>query len=78
MLSASASFSTRSSGIHAHHLRRSVRRIGERAEQVEDGAQAQLAARRLHIFHGGMHGGREQKRDADFFQAGGQNARRAG
>ena len=73
MLSASATFSTRSSGIHADHLRRSARRIGERTEQVEDCPQAKLAAGGLHILHRRVHGGREQKHDADFFETGGQN-----
>ena len=46
-------------GIYANDLRRSARRVGERAEQIKDCPQAQLAAGGLHIFHGRMHGGRE-------------------
>ncbi len=60
-------------GIHSNDLRRSSRRIGERTEQVEDCPQAKFAAGRLHILHRRMHGGREQKHDADLFETCGQN-----
>ena len=59
--------------IDSDHLRGSSCRIGERAEQVKDGSQPQLAAGRLHIFHGGVHGGSEQKHNTDFFKTGAQN-----
>ena len=55
-------------GIHAHHLGRSPRRIRKRTEQIENCSQPKLAAGRLHIFHGRMHGRREQKHNADFFE----------
>ena len=59
--------------IDADHLCRGLRRIGERAQQVEDCPQAELAAGGLHILHRRMHGRREQKHDADFFETSGQN-----
>ena len=46
-----------------------MRGIGERAEQVEHGAQAQLAPHLLHLLHGGVQIGRVQKTDSDFAQA---------
>ena len=41
-------------------------------EQVKYGAQVQLAAGGLNVFHRRVHGRREEKRDAGFAQAGGQ------
>jgi len=45
--------------------------IGERSEKIEDGAQAKFAASGLHVLHSGVHGRGEEKRDADFLEAGG-------
>ena len=40
-------------------------RIGQRAEDIEDGADADLAARADGVLHRAMQGGREEKTDAD-------------
>ena len=47
--------------IHSHDLPRSARRIGERAEQIEHGAQAQLAPHGLHLLHRGCRSGAYRK-----------------
>ena len=60
--------------VDADHLGRSVRRIGQRTEQIKDRAQAQFAAGGLNVFHGGMHGRGEEKRNADLLQTSGQSA----
>src|SRR6185437_4077235 len=62
-------------GVNTHHLGGGGGRVGERAEQIEYSAQAQFAARGLHVFHGRVHGGGEQKRDAHLLQAGGEAGR---
>ena len=41
--------------------------IGERAEKIENGANAEGAAGGHSVLHGGVNGGREEKSDADFF-----------
>ena len=43
--------------------------IGERAEHVEDGADADLPARPDGVLHGQVHHGREEKADADLLDA---------
>ena len=40
--------------------------IGQRPQQVEDGAHAQVHANRVGVLHGGVEGGREEKPDAHF------------
>src|SRR5258708_2259927 len=49
----------------ADELRRGSGRIGERTEKIECRAHVDLQPRRLRVFHGWMHGGREQETDAD-------------
>ena len=57
-------------GIDTHYLAGGARGIGQRAEQVENRAQTQLAASSLHVLHRRMHGGGEKKRDSYLFQTG--------
>jgi len=49
---------------HAHQDVGRAGRVGERAQDVEDGAHAQLAAHRRHVFHGRVVVGREHEADA--------------
>ena len=53
----------------AHHLRLGQRGVGERAEQVEDGAHAELAARHGGVPRGGVERGREQEGPARLVEA---------
>src|SRR2546430_801197 len=62
--------------VHSDYLARRLRRIGERAEQIKKRPDLELAARGLHKFHGRVHRRSKEKRDPDFFQAGGQAFRR--
>src|SRR6266550_7760 len=62
--------------VHSDYLARRLRRIGERAEQIKNRPDFELAARGLHKFHGRVHRRSKEKRDPDFFQAGGQAFRR--
>ncbi len=59
-------------GVNAYDLGRSMRRIRERPKKIEDSAQAKLATRGLNVFHGGVHGGSEEKADTDLLEAGGE------
>ena len=54
---------------NAHQNVGCARRIGQRAQDVEDGFDAQLAAHRAHIFHGRMVVGCEHKTHALFGDA---------
>jgi hypothetical protein len=49
---------------HAHQDIGRAGRIGQRAQQVEDGAHAQLAAHRRHVLHGRVVVGREHEANA--------------
>ena len=49
---------------HAHQNIGCASRIGERAQDVEDGAHTQLFAHRRHVFHGGVVVGREHETNA--------------
>src|SRR3989475_1358443 len=62
--------------VHSDYLARRLRRIGERAEQIKNRPDFELAARGLHKFHGRVHRRSKEKRDPDFFQAGGHALRR--
>ena len=55
--------------VHADDLVRGAGRVGQRAEQVEDGALAQLAARADRVFHGRVEARRKQEADADLVDA---------
>ena len=54
---------------HAHHLVLRPGRVGERAQQVEQRAHAQLAPHRRGVLHGAVEVGREHEADADFVDA---------
>ncbi len=47
-------------------MRRRAGGIGQRTEQIERGAESQLRAHGRRVLHGRVHGGREQKTDANF------------
>src|SRR5438477_395148 len=49
---------------HAHHLAPYPGGVGERAQQVHDGPDGELAPHRTGVFHGGVEVGREQECDA--------------
>src|SRR5579859_3417159 len=49
---------------YADDLRGSSGRVGERTQKIEYGAHFQFPAHGHGVFHGGVHGGREQKTDA--------------
>ena len=52
---------------NADDLRGGSGGIGERAEKIENGANAESAAHRHCVFHRGVNRGREKKADADLF-----------
>jgi hypothetical protein len=62
--------------VHADNLRGCPGGIGQRAEQVEDGADAQLAARGNGVTRGGVHRGGVEEADADLFDGFGDAFRR--
>src|SRR5690606_37212749 len=51
-------------------------RVGQRAEDVEEGAHAHFAAHRRHVLHGAVVVGREHEADAGGLDAGGDLLRR--
>ena len=57
--------------INTRELDARASRVGERTEDVEDGALTHLFARTNGIFHGGMKLGREHEADADLLNGGG-------
>ena len=61
---------------HAHQGVRRAGRIGERAEDVEEGAHAQFLAHRCHVLHGRVMIGREHETHAGRLQAFGHLRRR--
>ena len=67
--SACASGSTHSRREDAEQLRRRAGRVGERPEQIEDRAHADLAPRRGDVAHRRMKALREQEADADLVEA---------
>ena len=54
---------------HAHQLVRRAGRIGQRTEDVEDGAHAQFLADRSDVLHRAVMTGREHEADAHFLDA---------
>ncbi len=54
---------------HAHQDIGGAGRVGQRTEDVEDGAHAQFLADGRDIFHGRMVVGREHEADTDLFNA---------
>ena len=54
--------------VDAEELAPRAGRVGERAQQVEHGAEAQLDADRRHVAHGGVEGGGEEEAHAGFLQ----------
>ncbi len=62
--------------VHADDLRGGSGGIGERAEQIKNGADAQLAARGNGVARGGVHCGGVEEADADLFDGFGDAFRR--
>ena len=64
-------------GEHADHLIFGAGRIGERTEQIEDSADAELAPHFRHVTHGGMMDRREHEAEPALLDAARDGLRRA-